>query len=128
MFFLAAIDNPEDLVHKHGEQEVEQVLARIGNTLLEQIKPYDIVGRFDRYSFGMLLMHSSPEDAYLRGEKVRKTVAGNVIAHGGNNYSVSVSIAGCTVSQNSDVDHILRLSQQALERAVADGGNCVKVV
>lgn len=128
VFFLAAIDSPEDLVNKHGEQEVEQVLARIGGTLLEHIKPYDIVGRFDRYSFGLLLMHSSPEDAYLRGEKVRKTVAGNVITHGGSSYSVSVSIAGCTVSQNSDVDHILKLSQQALERAVADGGNCVKVV
>lgn len=128
VFFLAAIDSADDLVNKHGEQEVEQVLARIGGTLQEHIKPYDVVGRFDRYSFGLLLMHSSPEDAYLRGEKVRKTVAGNVITHGGSSYSVSVSIAGCTVGQNSDVDHILKLSQQALERAVADGGNCVKVV
>lgn len=128
VFFLAAIDNPDELVQKHGEQEVEQVLARIGGTLQEHIKPYDVVGRFERYGFGLLLMHSSPEDAYLRGEKVRKAVAGNVITHGGSSYSISVSIAGCTVSQNSDVDHILKLAQQALERAVADGGNCVKVV
>jgi diguanylate cyclase (GGDEF)-like protein len=128
VFFLAAIDNPDELVQKHGEQEVEQVLARIGGTLQEHVKPYDVVGRYDRYGFGLLLMHSSPEDAYLRGEKVRKAVAGNVITHGGSSYSVSVSIAGCTVSQNSDVDHILKLAQQALERAVADGGNCVKVV
>ncbi len=128
VFFLAAIDNPDELVQKHGEQEVEQVLSRIGGTLQEHVKPYDVVGRFDRFGFGLLLMHSSPEDAYLRGEKVRKAVAGNVITHGGSSYSVSVSIAGCTVSQNSDVDHILKLAQQALERAVADGGNCVKVV
>ncbi len=128
VFFLVGLDSPDDLVHKHGEQQVEQVLARIGGTLQEHVKPYDIVGRFDRYSFGLLLLHSSPEDAYLRGEKVRKTVAGNVITHGGGSYSVSVSIAGCTVSQTSDVDHILKLSQQAFERAVADGGNCVKVV
>lgn len=128
VFFLVGLDSPDDLVHKHGEQQVEQVLARIGGTLQDHVKPYDIVGRFDRYSFGLLLLHSSPEDAYLRGEKVRKTVAGNVITHGGSSYSVSVSIAGCTVSQTSDVDHILKLAQQAFERAVADGGNCVKVV
>ncbi len=128
VFFLVGLDSPDELVHKHGEQQVEQVLARIGGTLQEHIKPYDIVGRYDRYSFGLLLLHSSPEDAYLRGEKVRKTVAGNVITHGGSSYSVSISIAGCTISQTSDVDHILKLAQQAFERAISDGGNCVKVV
>ena len=128
VFFLASLDQPEEISGRHGDGEVDRVLARIGATLREHVKPYDVVGRFDRHSFGLLLMHSSPEDAYLRGEKVRKAVAGNVITHGGSSYSISVSIAGCTVSQTSDVDHILRLSQQALERAVADGGNCVKVV
>lgn len=128
VFFLAALDRPEEIAGRHGEAEIDRVLSRIGSTLREHIKPFDVVGRFDRHAFGLLLMHSSPEDAYLRGEKVRKAVAGNVITHAGSSYSISVSIAGCTVGQSSDVEHILRLSQQALERAVADGGNCVKVV
>jgi diguanylate cyclase (GGDEF)-like protein len=128
VFFIAALDSPDEMTDKHGETEIERVLSRIGATLLEHVRPYDVVGRFDRHSFGLLLLHASPEDAYLRGEKVRKAVAGNVITHGGSSYSISVSIAGCTVSQTSDVEHILRLSQQALERAVSDGGNCVKVV
>ena len=128
VFFLAALDGTEEIIAKHGEAEIDRVLARIGSTLQEHVKPYDVVGRFDRHSFGLLLMHSSPEDAYLRGEKVRKAVSGSVMSHGGTSYSISMSIAGCTVSQTSDVDHILRLSQQALDRAVSDGGNCVKVV
>ncbi|MDX9760201.1 MAG: diguanylate cyclase [Bacteroidota bacterium] len=128
VFFLAALDRPEEITGRHGEAEIDRVLSRIGTTLREHVRPFDVVGRFDRHAFGLLLMHSSPEDAYLRGEKVRKAVAGNVITHAGSSYSISVSIAGCTVGQTSDVEHILRLSQQALERAVADGGNCVKVV
>lgn len=128
VFFLAALDGTEELASRHGEAEIDRVLARIGATLQEHVRPYDVVGRFDRHSFGLLLMHSSPEDAYLRGEKVRKAVSGAVITHGGSSYTISVSIAGCTVSQTTDVDHILRLSQQALDRAVSDGGNCVKVV
>jgi diguanylate cyclase (GGDEF)-like protein len=128
VFFLAALDRPDELVAKHGEHEIDRIMARLGSTLREHVKPYDVLGRFDHQSFGLLLPQSSPEDAFLRGEKIRKSIAGNVITHGGSTYSVSMSIAGCTVSQHTDVDHILRLSRQALDRAVADGGNCVKVV
>ena len=128
VFFLVKLDSPEDLVQKHGNQRVEDVLFRIGSTLREHVKSYDVVGRFDAATFGVLLMYSSPEDAYLRGEKIRKAVASNVVSHGASNFSISISIAGCTLSQSSDTDHILKLAQQALDRAVADGGNCVKVV
>lgn len=128
VFFLAALDKSDELILKHGEQEIDRIMARIGATLHEHVKPFDVLGRFDHQTFGILLLQSSPEDAFLRGEKIRKTVAGNVMTHGGAGYSVSMSIAGCTVNQNTDVDHILRLSRQALDRAVADGGNCVKVV
>ena len=128
VFFLVKLDSPEDLVQKHGQHRIEDLLFNIGSTLREHVRPYDIVGRFDAVTFGVLLMHSSPEDAYLRGEKIRKNVASNVVSHGGSNYSISISIAGCTLSQSSDTDHILKLAQQALDRAIADGGNCVKVV
>jgi diguanylate cyclase (GGDEF)-like protein len=128
VFFLVKLDSPEDLVQKHGKQRIEDVLFRIGSTLREHVRTYDVVGRYDAATFGVLLMYSSPEDAYLRGEKIRKAVASNVVSHAGSNFSISISIAGCTLSQSSDTDHILKLAQQALDRAVADGGNCVKVV
>jgi diguanylate cyclase (GGDEF)-like protein len=128
VFFLVKLDSPDELVQKHGKHRIEDLLFKIGGTLLEHVRPYDVVGRFDAVTFGVLLMHSSPEDAYLRGEKIRKNVASNVVSHGGSNFSISISIAGCTLSQSTDTDHILKLARQALDRAVADGGNCVKVV
>jgi hypothetical protein len=32
------------------------------------------------------------------------------------------------MSQGTDVESMLRLARQALDRAFSDGGNCVKVV
>lgn len=128
VFFLVKLDDPEELVQKHGQNRIEELLYNIGGTLREHVSSYDVVGRFDAVTFGVLLMHSSPEDAYLRGEKIRKNVSSNVVSHGGGNFSISISIAGCTLSQSSDTEHILKLARQALDRAVADGGNCVKVV
>ncbi len=128
VLFLVALDQPEELVQRHGQHEVDAALKRIAEALREHLRPFDVLGRFNGASFGLLLLHSSPEDAYLRGEKIRKQIAGSVQAHGGVTYSASVSIAGCTMSQSSDVDSMFRLARQALDRAVSDGGNCVKVV
>ncbi|GEM_PF-1163416 len=128
VFFLVRLDSPEELQQKHGAYEIEEILFKIGRTLKEHVSSYDVVGRFDDVSFGVLLLYSTPEDAYLRGEKIRKAVAGNVLAHGSSSYSISISIAGCTLSQSTDAEHILKLAQQAMDRAISDGGNCVKVV
>jgi len=128
VYFLIAVDNSDEMAQKYGQREIDNVLLRIGETLRAYIKVYDVLGRFDATSFGLLLLNSTAEDAFLRGEKIRKHVAGSVQVHGGMTFSVSVSIAGCTMSQDTDVDHILRLARQALDRAVSDGGNTVKVV
>lgn len=128
VFFLVKLDSADDLEQKHGPHAIDEILFSIGSTLREHVNGFDVVGRFDATTFGVLMLYSSPEDAYLRGEKIRKTVSGNVMSQGGSSYSISISIAGCTVSQTSDIEHVLKLSQQALDRAVSDGGNCVKVV
>jgi diguanylate cyclase (GGDEF)-like protein len=128
VFFLIALDKADELLQRHGSHEVDAVLARAADCLREHIRPFDVLGAFNGNSFGLLLLHSSPEDAFLRGEKIRKHIANTVHSHGGVTYSVSVSIAGCTMSQGTDIEGILRLARQAMDRAVSDGGNCVKVV
>jgi diguanylate cyclase (GGDEF)-like protein len=128
VFFLVSLDQPDELLQRHGRHEIDAMLKRIAEGLREHLRGFDVFGRFNGSSFGLLLLHSSPEDAYLRGEKIRKHIAGSVQSHGGVTYSASVSIAGCTMSQSTDIDSLLRLARQAMDRAVSDGGNCVKVV
>ena len=128
VYFLAGLDSRDELIEKHGRHEVEHIMFQISETLKPFLKEFDVIGRFDSSRLGLLLMHSSSEDAYLRGEKMRKAVASTLMSHEGQSYAITVSIAGCTLSQTSDVDHIMKLATQALDRAVSDGGNCVKVV
>jgi diguanylate cyclase (GGDEF)-like protein len=128
VFFLAGLDARDELIEKHGRHEVEHMMFQIAEALRPFLKDFDVIGRFDSSRLGLLLLHSSAEDAYLRGEKMRKAVASTLMSHEGQSYAVTVSIAGCTLSQTSDIDHILKLASQALDRAVSDGGNCVKVV
>jgi diguanylate cyclase (GGDEF)-like protein len=128
VFLLVSVDTPDDVLAKHGAEGLDLVLSHIGRLLKSNLHHYDVVGRFDSARFGLLQLHVDAEEAYLRSEKLRKLIAGNIVNYGGVSFSVTVSIAGCLLGQGMDVDQILKLSRQAIDRAVADGGNCVKVV
>jgi GGDEF domain-containing protein len=128
VFLLISIDNREQLIERHGEADVMHILRRAGNAAAEFLKPYDVLGRYDAGSYGLLLTATGTEESYLKGEKIRKAIAGTVVPGSGGNYSITVSIAGCTLTQTSDVEHVRRIAGQALDRAISDGGNCVKVV
>lgn len=125
---FVAVDSPDELLHKYGQEGLDNILFQIGQIVRSGIAAYDAVGKYDYSRFVTLLAQCSTEDAYLRAEKLRKAIAGHIMAYRGTSFSVTASIAGCTLSESLDAEQALKIAQQALDRAVADGGNCVKVV
>ncbi len=71
VFFLAKLDDADELSDKYGRHGITHIMNEIGGMLREQVKDYDVVGRFDPATFGLLLIQCSAEEAYLRGEKIR---------------------------------------------------------
>ena len=128
VFFLLGVDSPEELAAKYSQDGLDEIMQQVGQVVRGTLQSFDVLGRFDATRFGLLLLNCGAEDAYLRGEKIRKAVAGLVLSQDGNSFSVTTSLAGCAFSEGKDLDHVLRVSQQAMNLAVGDGGNCVKVV
>ncbi len=128
VFFLIALDQPDEALHRYGKHGLESIYANVVAVVRTHLAAYDVLGRFDLTRLGLLMIGTTAEDAYLRGEKIRKAVSGHVFALDGMTFSVTVSIAGCAFARGGDVDHVLRVAQQAMDRAIGDGGNCVKVV
>jgi len=128
VFFIAGIDKPEDIVARHGDDSLDTVAFHMGKILPEHIKPFDFLGRMDSYRFGLFMVNSNADDAYLRAEKLRKAVTAHTIQFGGLSFSISMSLAGTVVHPGMDAEAVLKLVHQVYERSVSDGGNCVKVV
>lgn len=128
VFFLIGLDNPEEVTARYGQDGLDEILAQLGQVVRGTVQIYDVLGRFDSSRFGLLMLHTGAEDAYLRGEKIRKAIAGLVLSQDGTSFSVTASLAGCAFSEGRDLDHVLRVCEQAMNLAVGDGGNCVKVV
>jgi len=74
-----------------------------------------------------LLVNTSPNEAYVWAEKVRKNIASNVINIDQKSFSVTVSIGVCgTLSAMSDVE-LVEKAGHVLSKAIEAGGNVVRV-
>ncbi len=128
VFFLVALDACDSILNRNGQQGLDDALVSLGTTLARAVRPYDLVARFDTYRFGLVLFHTNNEDAFLQVEKLRKTVSSSTITTQDYTFSITASFGGCAFSAAEDRDDLLRIAQQVLDRAIADGGNCVKIV
>jgi diguanylate cyclase (GGDEF)-like protein len=91
------------------------------------VRSYDIVGRYDHHVFGVVLIHTTSNEASLWAEKIRKNVASNIMNMENKSFSVTVSVgvAGALI-EGSDMQ-LLENVDRVLRKAVEAGGNIVRV-
>jgi diguanylate cyclase (GGDEF)-like protein len=124
-YALVAIDIPSSL--RDGmNRELEDVIATsVGAAINGVVRSYDVVGRLDARTFGVVLVERNDQEAYLWAEKLRKEVAGRIITHGSRKFSVTVSVGICDQSDLPGSETIVAGANQALERARSGEGNAV---
>lgn len=124
---MLSIDSMNEHVHRYGREGFDFVLQNVGRMIKSSIRPYDLVGRFDFNRFGILLVSTSANEAYLWSEKLRKNIASNIINIDQRNFSVTVSAGVCGALQEANDLELLENASQVLKKAVEAGGNIVRV-
>jgi len=76
---------------------------------------------------GVVLANMTASDAYLWAEKLRKTIASHVIAHGQKTFSVTVSLGVCGLSERMNARDLMSGATQVHNKAKETGGNAVRV-
>lgn len=124
---MISIDSMNEHIHRYGRDGFDFVLQNIGRMIKSSIRPYDLVGRFDFNRFGVLLVSTSANEAYLWSEKLRKNIASNIINIDQRSFSVTVSAGVCGALQEASDLELLENASQVLKKAVEAGGNIVRV-
>jgi len=127
-FYVVALDHADQLLQRHGLAGLEYILKSLGSALRSSLEPYHVLGKLDQSRFGVLCLHTGGENAYLVGEKFRTIIASTSLSLDGSSFSVTASIGCCVYAEGMDSGQILNVAQQVVDRAISDGGNCVKVV
>ena len=124
---MISIDSISEHMNRIGKDGCDFVLQNVGRMIKNSIRPYDLVGRFDFNRFAVLLANTTPNEASLWAEKLRKNVASNIINVESRSFSVTISIGiSGAVNETSDMD-LLEKADRVLKKAVEAGGNIVRV-
>jgi diguanylate cyclase (GGDEF)-like protein len=124
---MVSIDHIEEQITKHGKEAFDFALQNVGCMIKSSVRSYDIVGRYDHHVFGVVLIHTTSNEASLWAEKIRKNVASNIMNMENKSFSVTVSVgvAGALI-EGSDMQ-LLENVDRVLRKAVEAGGNIVRV-
>lgn len=105
----------------HGHQAGDRVLVDFAARVTALLRRPDHFGRIGGEEFVALLPETSPDDARIVAERIRKEIAGS----GDKPWcTVSVGVASAAAGSGS-VDELLARADTALYQAKAAGRNCV---
>ena len=126
LLFLT-VDKSNEIIDRFGKEGFERVMWTLAKAVRASVRSYDIVGRHDLSRFGVILVNTTANDAYLWAEKIRKSIAGHVIDLDGKSFSVTVSAGVCGALEGMRKEELLGNTLTVINRASEAGGNAVRV-
>lgn len=127
-FLLFAISSPTEINARYGKAGSDAALAKVASILRSSIRAYDIIGRFDQSMFGVILVKTPSQDAYLWAEKLRSAIASSTITFEQKTFSVTVTVGVCGATEGMEAEECVASAAQVLDKAKEAGGNIVRVL
>lgn len=97
----------------------DEVLTHVARSMKQTIRTTDYAARFGGDEFALLLPHTTPEEAVLTANRVRRAISGMQVEDGTYSMNVTVSIGVSTFDGRSrfSVEELRRQANKALHRA-----------
>jgi diguanylate cyclase (GGDEF)-like protein len=124
---LVTVDKATEVEGRFGKDGFERVMGSLAKAIRASVRPYEIVGRYDHNQFGIVLVDTPANDAYLWAEKIRKNVAAQIISLDGKSFSITISTGVCGVLEGMKKEELVGNVMTVLNKAAESGGNSVRV-
>jgi len=124
---LVTVDKASEVEGRFGKDGFERVMGSLAKAIRASVRPYEIVGRYDHNQFGIVLVDTPANDAYLWAEKIRKNVAAQIISLDGKSFSITISTGVCGVLEGMKKEELVGNVTAVLNKAAEAGGNAVRV-
>jgi diguanylate cyclase (GGDEF)-like protein len=129
---MVDLDHFKKVNDSHGHLAGDSVLKAVGTLLRDEVRDYDVVGRFGGEEFAVLLPDITENHAIAIAERIRKAVTELSVDVQIEDHrvttvtglSVSIGVAVCPDS-GTVVDRLLLAADTALYQAKNDGRNTV---
>lgn len=123
------LDNFKNINDTYGHAAGDEIIREMGRMLKSSFRKTDFAGRIGGEEFAVVLKNASLEEAKKVAEHFRENVAGKKVIYGEQEISFTVSIGVAAISDKScdlnDIEETLKMADDALYKAKAEGRNCV---
>ena len=125
--FMIDADHFKNVNDTYGHKTGDKVLIALAATAEKALRENDIVARYGGEEFVVYLDKTSAEDAMLVADRLRESIANTeVVADSGEQIHFTVSIGVVTSEFSQDLNELVKMSDDALYKAKANGRNqCV---
>ena len=121
------IDHFKRINDTFGHSVGDQVLLRLSEALMPQLRDSDLVARLGGEEFAVLLLETELHTAVKVAERLRQTVADMPVNYEGQTISVTVSIGvGSAEGGEASLETLLGVADAALYQAKESGRDRVK--
>lgn len=120
------IDSFKEVNDTYGHRKGDEVLSRIGKSLISNVRNTDFVARYGGEEFVIILKDTIEEEAEKIGEKIRKNIEEIKVSQIEESVTMSIGIA-MFPKHGQFKDELIEKADQALYRAKEKGKNKVVV-
>lgn len=126
-FLLIDIDDFKKINDKHGHFVGDAVLQDFANAIKNQLRSYDLFGRYGGEEFAILLPGADENNVQEVAERLRATIENTSVGTDTPiKYTISIGFFSILADEETDIDMLYRLCDQALYLAKYHGKNCCK--
>lgn len=119
---VADVDHFKQFNNTYGHAAGDEVLARLGRTIAETMRPSDVCCRYGGEEFAIIMPGADLTPAVTAAERLRKRFAQcriNVATQG--QASATISLGAALMNRDDDDEMLFRRADQALYRAKEQG-------
>ncbi|WP_158633363.1 GGDEF domain-containing response regulator [Tautonia sociabilis] len=113
------IDNFKQYNDDFGHPAGDEVLRRVGRTLMRAVRDLDVVARYGGEEFAVLLPATEPAAAIRVAERMRSAIKSGPWPH--RTVTASLGVATAQPTDDDDSSTLIRRADEALYRSKRDG-------
>jgi len=125
---LVEIDHLEEFRATRGPGVVSTILRVIAQSIMNCVRPTDLVGCWGENQFMAILMACRESEVGLVGERVRKMIVQAEIEWWGDTFSVTSPMGGAGCRPEDELEDLVARAAASLQESIVKGGNCVTVL
>ena len=121
---IVDLDHFKKVNDTYGHQAGDEVIRVVSRLLRESLRKTDIAGRYGGEEFGIILGHTTADNAFIYCERLRKAIEETTVTHDNIDIKFTVSLGICEASKKlDDYKEWLEKTDQALYQCKETGRN-----